>query len=59
MWHQILWWLKKQRKSDISYMPGALWNKVIDLEDEPVVQCHVPAVKKKSLDDDDDNDDCK
>ena len=39
-------------------MPGALWDKVIHLTDEPVVQCHVPALKNASLDDDD-NEDCK
>ena len=57
MWHQILWWLKKHRRSDISYMPRAFWDKVIDLADEPVVQCDVPTAKNISLDDD--NNDCK
>ena len=56
-WHQILWSLKKHRRSDISYMPGALWDKVIDLADEPLVQCDVPTAKNILLDDD--NDDCK
>ena len=45
-------------KSDKSYVPGALWDKVIDFTDEPVVQCDVPAAKNTSWDDDD-NDDCK
>ena len=49
---------KKTSKSDISYMPGALWGKVIDFTDEPVVQCDALAVKNTSLDADD-NDDCK
>ena len=40
------------------YIPLALWDKVIDLTVEPVVQCNVPAVKNISLDDDDNND-CK
>ena len=41
-------------------MPEALWDKVTDFTDEPVVQCDVPAVKNTSLDDnDDDNNDCK
>ena len=31
----------------------ALWDKVIDFTDEPVVQCDVPAVKDALLDDDD------
>ena len=44
---------KKQSKSDISYMPGALWDKVTDFTDESVVQCDVKAVKNTSLDDDD------
>ena len=47
---------KKQSKSDISYIPGALWDKIIDLTDEPVFQCDVPAVKKNSLHDDDNDD---
>ena len=34
-------------------MPGALWDKVIDLTDEPVVQCDAPGVKNTQLDDDD------
>ena len=38
-------------------MPGALWDKVIDFADEPVVQCDVSVVKNTSLDDDDDDDD--
>ena len=59
MWHQICDHWKKQSKSNISYKPGALWDKVIDFKDEPVVQCNVPAVKYTFLDDDDDNDDCK
>ena len=33
-------------------MPAALWDKVIDLTDEQVVQCDVPAIKNNSLDDD-------
>ena len=45
MWHQILQSLKKQSKSDISYMSGALWDKVINFTDEPIVQCDVLAVK--------------
>ena len=36
----------KLGKSDKSYVPGALWDKVIDFTDEPVVQCDVPAAKK-------------
>ena len=41
-------------------MPGALWDKVTDFTDEPVIQCDVPAVKNNSLGDDDgDDDDCK
>ena len=48
---------KIQSKSDISYMPGKLWDKVIDHTDEPVVQFNVPAVKDASLDDN--NNDCK
>ena len=38
-------------------MPWALWDKVIDFTDEPVVQCDALAVKNTSLDDDDDDDD--
>ena len=38
-------------------MPRAFWDKVIDLADEPVVQCDVPTAKNISLDDD--NNDCK
>ena len=38
-------------------MPGALWDKVIDLADEPLVQCDVPTAKNILLDHD--NDDCK
>ena len=45
---------KKQSKSDISCIPGALWDKVIDFTDELVVQCDVPAVKNTSLYDDND-----
>ena len=41
----------------MSYMPRALWDKVTDFTDEPVVQCDVAAVKHTSLDDDD-NDEC-
>ena len=51
--------LKKQSKSDIPHIPGALWGKVIDLTDEPAVQCDVPAVKNTSLDDDDNDHDRK
>ena len=43
-------------KSDISYMPGALWDKVTDFTDESVVQRDVPAVKNTSLNDDDNDD---
>ena len=32
-------------------MPGALWNKVIDFTNEPVVQDDVPAGKYTLLDD--------
>ena len=39
-------------------MQGAFWDKVLDFTDEPVVQCHVLAVKNTSLNNDD-NDDCK
>ena len=49
---------KKQNKLDISYIPGAFWDKVIDFTDETVVQFDVQAVKNTSLDDDE-NDDCK
>ena len=49
---------KKQSKSGISFMSGALWDKVIDFTDEPAVQCDVLAVKNNSLDDND-NDECK
>ena len=28
---------KKKKKSDISYMPEAFWDKVTDFTDEPVV----------------------
>ena len=46
MWHQILQsFKKKQVKSDIWYMPGELWDKVIGLTDELLVQCDVPVVK--------------
>ena len=45
MWHQILQSLKNTSKPDISYMPGALCDKVVDLTDDPVVQCDVSAVK--------------
>ena len=48
---------KKQSKSDISHIPRALWDKVIDFTDEPVVQCDILAVTNTSLDDDDDDDD--
>ena len=48
----------KLGKPDKSYVPGALWDKVIDCTDESVVQCDVPAVKNTSWDDDD-NDDWK
>ena len=58
MWHQILQSLKKAKQIRHIIMPGALWDKVIDFTDEPVVQRDVPTVKKTSLDDDD-NDDCK
>ena len=44
--------LKKQSKSNISYIPGALWDKVIIFTDEPVVQCDAPAEKITSLDHD-------
>ena len=43
---------KKQSYSDISYIPGVLWDEVIDLTDEPVFQCNVPAANNTSLDDD-------
>ena len=36
----------------ISYMLGPFWDKVIDFENEPVVQCDAPAVKDTSLGDD-------
>ena len=48
---------KKQRKSDTSYMPRELWDKVIGHTDESVVQYNVLVVKNTSLDDD--NNDCK
>ena len=44
--------LKKQSKSNISYISGALWDKVIVFTDEPVVQCDAPAVKITLLDHD-------
>ena len=46
MCHQILSSLKKTKQVRHSYMPRALWDKVIDFADEPVVPCDVPAVKK-------------
>ena len=46
---------KKKSKSDISYMPGAFWDKVIDFRDEPLAQCNVLSnCKNISLDDDND-----
>ena len=48
---------KNKSKSDISYMPGALLDKVIDLTNDPVVQYDVPAVKNTSLHDDDNDHD--
>ena len=36
---------KKQSKSDISCMPRALWDKIIDFTDKSVVQYDVPAAK--------------
>ena len=48
--------LKKTSRSDISHMPGALWDKVIDFTEESVVQCDVPAVNNTSLDDDNNDD---
>ena len=47
---------KKKHKPDISYMPGAFWNEVIDFTDEQVIQCDVPAVKNDSLNDGDNSD---
>ena len=52
MWSLI----KKQSKSDVSYIPGVLWDKVIGFADEPLVQCDVAAVKNTALDDDDNDD---
>ena len=49
----------KKNKTNMPYMHWALWDKVIDFTDEPVVQCDVAAVKNTSLDDDDDNDERK
>ena len=53
MWHQIFDHWKKQSKSNVLYMPEALWEKVIDFTEEPVVQWDIPAVKNTLLDDDD------
>ena len=47
---------EKTSRSDISHMPGALWDKVIDFTEESVVQCDVPAVNNTSLDDDNNDD---
>ena len=49
MWHQILQSLKKAKQIRHIIMPGALWDKVIDFTDEPVVQCDVPTVKKNFI----------
>ena len=38
---------KMINKSDISYMPGAFWDKGIDFTDEPVVQCDALSSFKK------------
>ena len=46
-------WKEKKNKSDISYMPGVFWDKVIDFTDESVVQCDLPAVKKYFMNNDD------
>ena len=48
------WPLKNQSESNI-YMPGALWDKIIEFTDEPVVQCDVPAAKSTLLNDDNDD----
>ena len=47
---------KSKNKSNISYLPGVLWGKVIDFTDEPVTQCDVPDVQNTSLDDWDNDD---
>ena len=47
---------KKQSKSDISHIPRALWDKVIDFTDKPVVKRVVLPVTNTSLDNDDDDD---
>ena len=49
---------QKKNKSDISYMPGKFWDKVIDFTDKPVVQCDVPPIGNTVLDNDH-NDGCK
>ena len=43
---------KKKSSSDIWYIRGVLWDEVIDLTDEPVFQCNVPAANNTSLGDD-------
>ena len=53
-----MWSVKKKNKSDISYVPGKFWDKVIDFTDEPVVQCDVPPIGNTVLDNDH-NDGCK
>ena len=46
----------KQIRLDISYIPGAFRDKVIDFTDKPVVQCDFQAVKYTSSNNDDNDD---
>ena len=46
----------EKNKVSQTYMPGTLWDKVIDFTNEPVVQFDVLALKNTSLDDDDNDD---
>ena len=48
--------ITEKNKVSPTYMPGTLWDKVIDFTNEPVVQFDVLALKNTSLDDDDNDD---
>ena len=48
--------ITEKNKVSQTYMSGALWDKVIDFTNEPVVQFDVLALKNTSLDDDDNDD---
>ena len=48
--------ITEKNKVSQTYMPGTLWDKVIDFTNEPVVQFDVLALKNTSLDDDDNDD---